>query len=138
MKYVQGVIKAIIFHSEDNSYTIIKVKVTDSTEELNLFAYDDYDYLTVTGYFPLPIRGEEMKFFGEFKEHNRYGYQYIVRNFEKISDTSIPGLIEYLSSDLFKGVGIKTAVNIVAALGKDTIKKVIEDKEILQTVPKLS
>ncbi len=136
MKFVQGIVKAIIFHSEENSYTIIKVKVTESNEDLTLFTYDDY--LTITGYFPQPMRGEEIKYFGEFKEHNRYGLQYMVNSFEKLSDTSIPGLIEYLSSDLFKGVGTKTAINVVNALGKNTIKKVLDDKNILDSVPKIN
>lgn len=138
MNYIQGIVKAVIYHNDDNSYTIIKVKITESTEQMNLFVFDDLDYVTVTGYFPVPMRGEEIKFFGEFKEHNRYGVQYVVKNFEKLSDTSIPGLIEYLSSDLFKGVGIKTAENIVNTLGKDVIKVVIEDKEVLRKVPKLN
>ena len=138
MDYIQGIVKAIIFHSEENSYTIIKVKVTDTTEKLDLFMVDDYDYVSVTGYFPVPMRGEEIKFFGEFKEHNRYGIQYVVKNYEKLTDTSIEGLIEYLSSDLFKGVGLKTALNIVNMLGEDTIKLVIADKSVLKKVPKLS
>lgn len=138
MDYIQGKVKAVIYHNDDNSYTIIKVKVTDATEKMGLFIYDDFDYVTVTGYFPQPMRGEEIKFFGEFKEHNRYGMQYVVKNFEKLSDTSIPGLIEYLSSDLFKGVGIKTAENIVTSLGTNIIKMVIEDKDVLKKVPKLS
>ncbi len=136
MKYIQGIVKAIIFHSEENSYTILKVKVTESNEDLTLFNYDDY--LTITGYFPQPMRGEEIKYFGEFKEHNRYGLQYMVRSYEKLSDTSIPGLIEYLSSDLFKGVGPKTALNIVNALGENTIKKIIKDKNVLNGIPKIS
>lgn len=138
MNYIQGEVKAIIFHSDENSYTIIKIKLTESTEKMDLFMVDDTDYVTVTGYFPVPMRGEEIRFFGEFKEHNRYGIQYVVRSFEKLSDTSIPGLIEYLSSDLFKGVGLKTAERIVNTLGEDTIKKVLNDKDILNTVPKLS
>jgi len=136
MKYIQGIVKAVIFHSKENSFTIIKIEVTESTEDLTLFSYDDY--LTVTGYFPQPMRGEEIKFFGEFKEHSKYGLQYVVRSFEKLSDTSIPGLIEYLSSDLFKGVGPKTAINIVSALGKDAIKKIIKDKDVLDLVPKMN
>ena len=136
MKYVQGIVKAIIFHSDENSFTIIKIEITESNEDLTLFTYEDY--LTITGYFPSPMRGEEIKFFGEFKEHSRYGLQYVVKNFEKLGDTSIPGLIEYLSSDLFKGVGTKTALNIVNALGKNTIKKVIDNKNILDKVPKMN
>ena len=57
MNYIDGIVKAIIFHSEENSYTIIKIKPTDISEDINLFAYDDYDYITVTGYFPQPMRG---------------------------------------------------------------------------------
>ncbi len=136
MKYIQGIVKAIIFHSDENSFTIIKIEVTESTEDLTLFSYDDY--LTITGYFPQPMRGEEIKFFGTFKEHSKYGLQYMVKNFEKLSDTSIPGLIEYLSSDLFNGVGPKTALNIVNTLGKNTIKKILDDKNVLDQVPKMN
>ncbi len=138
MNYIQGTVKVNVYHNEDNSYTILKIKVTESTENLDLFSYDDTDYITITGYFTKPMRGEEIKFFGEFREHPRYGKQYVVRNYEKISETSIAGLIEYLSSDLFKGIGIKTAMMVVQKLGKDTIKLVMNDKDILKTVPKLS
>jgi exodeoxyribonuclease V alpha subunit len=136
MKYIQGIVKALIFYSNENSYNIIKVKITDSNEDLNIFMYDDY--ITVTGYFPQPLRGEEIKFFGKFTDNPKYGTQYVVNNFEKLSDTSIAGLIEYLSSDLFKGIGLKTATNIVNSLGKDTIKLVIDDKEVLNNIPKMS
>jgi len=138
MKYIQGKVKIIVFHSEENSFTILKIKVTDSTEDLDLFMMDDSDYLTITGYFPVPMRGEEIKFFGQFKEHPRYGIQYVVKNYEKLSETSTVGLIEYLSSDLFKGVGLKTAFNIVNTLGKDTIKMILDDKDCLDKVPKLN
>lgn len=138
MNYIQGTVKLIVFHSDENSYSIIKISVTESTEELNLFLADDSDYITVTGYFPLPMRGEEIRFFGEFKDHPRYGVQYSVRSYEKVSDTSIAGLIEYLASDLFKGVGLKTAMNVVNTLGKDTIQLILNDKTVLDKVPKLS
>jgi exodeoxyribonuclease V alpha subunit len=138
MNYIEGIVKAIIYHNEENSFTITKVKITDTTEKLDLFQLDESDYLTVTGYFPKPLRGEEIRFFGEFTEHNKYGLQYVVRNLEKMSETSIPGLIEYLSSDLFNGVGVKTATNIVSTLGENTIKLIIEDKNNLKKVDKLS
>lgn len=138
MEFVQGIIKSIVFHSKENSFTILKVKITDSSENLNLFMLDDTDYLTITGYFPVPMRGEEIKFFGEFKDHPKYGKQYLVKNYEKLSETSIAGLIEYLQSDIFKGVGMKTAYNIVKTLGKDTIKLIMNDKAILNKVPKMN
>jgi exodeoxyribonuclease V alpha subunit len=138
MTYIQGTVKAIIFHSEENSYTIIKIKITEMTEKTNLFVLDDSDYVTVTGYFPVPMRGEEIRFYGEFQEHSRYGLQYQVKSYEKLTDTSIPGLIEYLSSDLFHGVGIKTAEKIVKALGKETITTILDNKDSLNQISGLS
>jgi exodeoxyribonuclease V alpha subunit len=136
MNYLIGTIKSIVFHSEDNSFNILKVKVEETDLQKSLFFLDDY--MTVTGYFPLPMRGESYKFYGETKEHPKYGLQFIVKSYEKQSETSIAGLIEYLSSDLFKGVGIKTATHIVETLGKDAIDQIVDDPKVLDTVPKLS
>jgi len=136
MKYILGTVKVVTYHNSDNSYTIIKVKVNETNEDLTLFTNDDY--LTVTGYFPQPLRGEEIKFFGTFKEHPKYGIQYSVRSYEKISETSIAGLIEYLSSDLFSGIGLKTATNIVSSLGKDAINLIMNDICVLDKVPKMN
>ena len=36
MNYIQGVVKAIIYYNNENSYNIIKVKITDSNEDLNI------------------------------------------------------------------------------------------------------
>ncbi|MEC9484924.1 MAG: ATP-dependent RecD-like DNA helicase [Candidatus Izemoplasma sp.] len=138
MKYIQGIVKAIIFHSEQNAFTIIKIDVTKTSKPMDLITQSQGDYLTVTGYFLKPMRGEEIRFFGKFKNHPKYGMQYVASQYEKIEETSIPGLIEYLSSDLFPGVGIKTATHVVNTLGKDAIKKIIDDKEVLNKVPKLS
>jgi exodeoxyribonuclease V alpha subunit len=138
MNYIQGIVKVILYHNEENSYTIIKIEVTEKTEPDNLFLLEDGDYLSVTGYFPVPMRGEEIRFFGTLKDHPKYGLQYQIQSFEKLSDTSIPGLIEYLSSDLFPGIGIKTAERVVETLGKHTIKAVLDDPTILSTVPRLS
>ena len=48
------------------------------------------------------------------------------------------GLIHYLSGDLFPGIGMKTAETIVEKLGKDAIKKILDDPSVLDSVPRLS
>ena len=57
MSFIQGIIKQIVFHSDANSFNILKVKITETDEVLDVFMMDDY--MTITGYFPLPLRGEE-------------------------------------------------------------------------------
>lgn len=43
-------------------------------------------------------------------------------------------IISYLSSDLFKGVGKKTAQNIVNALGDNAINDILDDHSVLEKV----
>ena len=47
-------------------------------------------------------------------------------------------IISYLSSDLFKGVGKKTAQNIVNALGDNAINDILDDHSVLEKVSGLS
>ncbi|WP_449463687.1 helix-hairpin-helix domain-containing protein, partial [Streptococcus suis] len=47
-------------------------------------------------------------------------------------------VIAYLSSDLFKGIGKKTAESIVNTIGEDAITQILRDESVLSDVPKLS
>ncbi|MFP4286582.1 MAG: ATP-dependent RecD-like DNA helicase [Candidatus Izemoplasmataceae bacterium] len=136
MDYIQGIIKYITFYNEENHYGIIKIEATESSFSNTLF--DLKDLVTITGYFPRFSKGDHIRFYGEKTMHPTYGEQFNATSYERFSDISLEGLIDYLSSDLFKGVGEKTAINIVETLGKDAIKKIIEDKSCLDKVPKLS
>lgn len=48
------------------------------------------------------------------------------------------GLIHYLSSDLFHGIGKRTAERIVDQLGEQAISFILEDRAALDKVPKLT
>ena len=48
------------------------------------------------------------------------------------------GVIEFLSGDLFKGIGKATASQIVDSLGTDCLRQIVEDKRILDNIPSLS
>ncbi|PAT01604.1 ATP-dependent RecD-like DNA helicase [Candidatus Izimaplasma bacterium ZiA1] len=136
MNYIQGKVKLNVYYNESNAYNILKVKISESDLKLDLFMYEDY--VTVTGYFVKPMRGEEIRFYGSFTDHPKYGKQFNAKNYEKLSENSIAGLIEYLSSNLFKGIGVKTATLIADKLGKDAIDKIIKDKDVLKDIPKLT
>ena len=47
-------------------------------------------------------------------------------------------IISYLSSDLFKGIGKKTAQNIVNTLGENAINDILTDPSVLENVPSLA
>jgi len=130
--FIKGVHIGTIFHNEDNLYSVIRVRVEETNE-----AHIEKD-VVVTGYFPLLIEYDTYTFFGSFKEHPRFGKQYVVDHFRKEFPETKEGVIQYLSGGMFKGIGKKTAAAIVETLGERAISKILEDPDVLDHVPKLT
>ncbi|UWF57855.1 ATP-dependent RecD-like DNA helicase [Staphylococcus hyicus] len=129
--YIKGNIDVILFQNSDNYYTVLKVDVEDSNEDFDNMA-------TVVGYFPNIVEGETYTFKGQVAEHPRYGKQLKAETFQKEIPQTREAIIQYLSSDLFKGVGKKTAESIVDTLGDHAIQSILKDATVLEQVPKLS
>lgn len=129
--YIKGNIEVILFQNSDNYYTVLKIEVEDSNEDFETMA-------TVVGYFPNIVEGETYTFKGQVAEHPRYGKQLKAETFQKEIPQTRDSIVQYLSSDLFKGVGKKTAESIVDTLGDNAIQSILNDASVLEQVPKLS
>ncbi|MBQ4634761.1 MAG: ATP-dependent RecD-like DNA helicase [Bacilli bacterium] len=134
-KYIKGKYKSDIFRSE-KGYVIGIFKIS----ETNFEEIEDYinHTITITGYFYDLNENDNYILKGELVEHPKYGLQFAVKESEKLKPTDKDGIVEFLSSDLFPGVGEKMAIKIVDVLGVDTINLILEDKNNLTKVPKLS
>ncbi|KXH87359.1 ATP-dependent RecD-like DNA helicase [Sporosarcina sp. HYO08] len=121
-----------IFHNATNLFTIAKLKIhkTNSSYE--------HKEIVVKGNFPELSSDEDYKFTGKLVSHPTYGAQFDVQTFAKEMPATETGLVHYLSGDLFPGIGLRTANSIVKKLGKDAIKKILEDPSVLDTVPRLT
>ena len=93
---------------------------------------------TVVGFFPDIVEGDVYTFKGQIVNHTKYGKQLKAETFEKELPQTKEAIISYLSSDLFKGVGKKTAQSIVNALGDNAINDILNDETLLSKVPGLS
>ncbi len=129
--YIKGTHLVTIFHNDENLYSVVRILSSEASEML------EEKEVVVTGYFPLMHEHETYVFFGKFKEHPRFGKQYMVEQFRKDYPETKQGVVQYLSSDLFKGIGKKTATQIVDILGERAISKILTDRTALDTVPKL-
>jgi exodeoxyribonuclease V alpha subunit len=127
-EYIVGTVQAIFFENPSNFYKVVLVKVTDTNT----------DYLekeiVVTGSFGQLQEQELYRFFGHFVDHPRYGRQFQIDSYQQERPTSAGGVINYLASDKFPGIGKRTAEKIVEALGEDAIDRIIEDPAVLQQV----
>ncbi|HFU7133724.1 TPA: ATP-dependent RecD-like DNA helicase [Staphylococcus aureus] len=128
---IKGTVEAILFQNSDNFYTVLKVDTIETNE--------DFDTMpTVVGFLPNIVEGDVYTFKGQVVDHTRYGKQLKAETFEKEMPQTKEAIISYLSSDLFKGVGKKTAQNIVNTLGDNAINDILDDHSVLEKVSGLS
>ncbi|MCM3692316.1 SF1B family DNA helicase RecD2 [Neobacillus niacini] len=130
-KFVKGKHLVTIFHNEQNLYTVLRIRVEETNHQ-----YDDKEAV-ITGYFPKIHEQETYIFFGEFKEHPKFGMQFQTQHFRKDIPQTKQGVAAYLSSEMFKGIGKKTAENIVETLGENAISKILNQPSLLDSVPRL-
>ncbi|MDI9230311.1 ATP-dependent RecD-like DNA helicase [Staphylococcus caprae] len=127
---IKGTVDAILFQNNDNFYTVLKVDTIETNESFDSMP-------TVVGFLPNVVEGDVYTFKGQVVEHPRYGKQLKAETFEKELPQTKDAIVSYLSSDLFKGIGKKTAQNIVNTLGENAINDILNHPEILQKVPSL-
>lgn len=130
-KFVKGKHLVTIFHNEQNLYTVLRIRVEETNDQ-----YDDKEAV-ITGYFPKIHEQETYIFFGEFKDHPKFGLQFQTKHFRKDIPQTKQGVVSYLSSEMFKGIGKKTAEKIVEILGENAISKILNEPSLLDTIPKL-
>ena len=132
--YIKGIFKRVIFKSE-TGYIIGLFKVLETNDN------DMYDFenetITFTGYFHELTLDEKYIFYGNLVDNIKYGLQYNVTEYERVMPEEKDSIIEFLSGDLFKGVGEKTAKQIVDTLGDNTLTLIEENYQNLLLVPGL-
>ncbi|MBS4222531.1 SF1B family DNA helicase RecD2 [Lederbergia citrea] len=130
-KYIKGRHLVTIFHNEQNLYSVVRIRVDETNEETK-----DKEAV-ITGYFPKIHEQETYIFYGQYKDHPKFGLQFHAKHFKKEMPKTKQGVVTYLSSDLFKGIGKKTAERIVDALGENAISQILGNPSLLDSIPKL-
>ena len=133
--YIKGNYRRSIFKS-DKGYVIGLFKVRETNDDV----LEEYvnQTITFTGYFHELNEDDTYVLYGEAVNHPRYGFQFQCNRYERIKPTGKEAVVEFLSSDLFPGVGEKLAKSIAEILGDNAIDKILEDESSLYLVPKLT
>ena len=99
-------------------------------------------FITENSIRPITVKGivfnthehETLRLKGSWENHKTYGRQFSIREFMPVEPTSEEGMVRYLSSEVFKGIGKKTAERIVKKFGKDTFKIIDSSPKLLSKV----
>ncbi|MGA9172781.1 MAG: ATP-dependent RecD-like DNA helicase [Thermoactinomyces sp.] len=130
--YVKGSFIQEIFYNEENGYGVFLMRVTEASEEI------PQEEITVVGNMLRPHEDEIYTCFGEWRDHPKFGRQYYARRVKKELPRTKEAIVRYLSSDLFEGVGKKTAEKIVEHLGENALDQIASNPGVLTEIKGIS
>ena len=133
MSEIKGKLSKIIFHNNQNGYTVGLLKVKESD-------IDDLFNKTVTFTGSLPDLNEIDTYImtGNLTNHEKYGSQFQVKSINRIMPQETDAMIDILSSNLFKGIGKKTAEKLVSVFKEKTFDVILNDTSNLLLIPGIS
>ncbi len=108
---IEGLVERITFASEEDGYSIIRVKVPGQK-----------DLVTAVGNFASISPGETLQMEGSWGTHVRFGRQFRVERYQISSPSTVSGIKKYLASGLIRGIGPKMAERIVKKFAERTLE----------------
>lgn len=130
--YIRGEIVFTIYENSVDHFTIVKIKIHETNED-----FTEKEIVGKGNFIDLQ-RGVVYEFHGELTNHPKFGIQYHIHSYQTFVPETKDAVINYLSSDLFPGVGKKTARKIVQQLGEQAITKILNNREALDEVAGIS
>jgi exodeoxyribonuclease V alpha subunit len=112
---LSGVIDAVIYASEENDYTVLRMETQDG------------DQVTVVGCLPFAAPGEALTVRGTWTRHQTHGAQFRAEWAQRTMPRSADAIYEYLAGRAVKGIGPATAMLIVSRFG-DAALDVLENE----------
>ena len=128
---VEGTIKSVVFHNDENGYTVLHVEIPSE------FELAKNPEITIVGKTQAVWEGEEVKAEGQWVTDKIHGRQFKADSLTCIAPRSLKGIERYLASGLIKGVGKVLAKRIVDTFGEDTMMVLSHQSARLCEVPKL-
>lgn len=129
---IDGIVDSIIYHNEENGYTIFEMATADLENPMQEVA------VTVVGTIPSISESTCVKVMGNWVIHPTYGRQFRMEYYEPSLPVTSDTILRYLSSGAIKGVGPKTAAMIVGKYGTDSFDVIENHPEWLADLPGIS
>lgn len=124
MEKICGTVNTIIFASQDNRFTVLKL----SPEKLST-------QITVTLNGIAPLIGQLLEIEGEWVKHPKFGQQFKATTYKTVAPTEISGIEKFLASGAINGIGPAMAKKIVAEFGEKTLEIIAKSPNELLKVP---
>ncbi len=122
---ITGIVEDVVFYNSENSFTVLDLS---SGGEL----------ITAVGTLPEITAGEKVVLVGVWDMHQSFGRQFRVIRFERYLPDTAAQFLKYLSSGAIKGIGPKTATQLVERFGDNTFNVIENEPERLAVIKGIS
>jgi exodeoxyribonuclease V alpha subunit len=112
-----AVVDDVVYQAPDGSFTVVRA-ACDAEK----------DPLVATGPLGTVHPGDTFKLTGAFEVHPRFGRRFRVAAAIPVTPTTAAGIMRFLASGRFEGIGRKTAERVVAALGARTFELLLDER----------
>lgn len=125
MEELEGYIEHIVFHNDENGYTVMKI-ISEGEE------------IYCVGTLHMAEEGIQIALKGRYITHNQYGEQFQIESYEIKEPEDSVAIERYLASGVIKGIGAALAARIVRRFKEDTFRIMEEEPERLSEVKGIS
>jgi len=131
---LMGIVERVTFHSEESHYTVLKLAIERGCVDEQGLPMDVGTVVAAVGHWSDPSDGVRVRLTGSWSKHAAHGLQFQFDLLEFLPPLGRSGIIKYLSSKAFRGVGPKLAARIVETLGTDALEIIRNEPERLASV----
>lgn len=125
METLHGLVEHIVYHNENNGYTVLALMCQG-------------DEVMCTGTMAMVNEGEYIRAEGDYVEHATYGRQFRIAAFSIEAPEDLFSIERYLASGAIKGIGPSLAGRIVKKFKEDTFHIIENEPERLSEVKGIS
>lgn len=123
----QGTIETITYHDGTSLFGVLRLDPDpgfQAPEDGSLFSPGR---VTAVGKIADPVEGARVRLSGRWGRHANHGAQFEFTASEPLAPATEEGLVRYLSSRAFDGIGPTIARRIVDKLGTEALERIAED-----------
>ncbi len=131
---LQGTIERITYRDERSLYSVLRVALEKGVHQGARAVLFTSDRVTAVGRPAEVSEGQRVRLLGRWASHPQHGTQFEFDVLEVLAPVDEQGLVRYLASPIFSGIGETLARRIVKALGANTLERIQNDEHALEGI----
>jgi exodeoxyribonuclease V alpha subunit len=132
---LQGTVELVTFHSKETLYSVLKIQPEKGYEDPDPFTGDLFGArVAAVGPLPDAMEGLRLRLLGRWSTSRKHGRQFEFDSAAILPPGDVDGLVRYLASKAFPGIGEVLARRIVDHLGEQTLERIRDEPDALAGV----